>query len=489
MKNKMMVAAFATLALGGLMLSACSNDDDIAEKQNVIKPVKAPNFVLYSGSSVLGTTFTQTRGHDVNGNLWYQKWERPVNVTDEERAKVIEEFSKVRVGAKNTLQVTWNNYWVQQVYKGEAEYVDGYNQDIGAGSDHMNHLLAFNNLQVNVISWWPYEEEITTYAGDYEHINNFNNGDNQTVYTDDVTHEQFIGTTLMVNMGSDGRDEQFGYHNSTDSKDHYEYIILKIDGSYYVGFDFYATHPEGQEANKNMDVERDWVFNDWIVKISPAQILGGTPVNPNLEDDPEVDPAETDADYDVAHVEVNLSVNDKKDEGDYIATKLSIHVRDTTDVEVFIPVPAEFYCDADDMNIVLTHEVEMAYGNTLVTYNINGTIVTATVQFEADGIRVTTNGINADVLKYLRTTYGDGVTFEVWNYYNNTITREDLKPLLDQATVSFVTDPQTYVNAFATLDGTVNPWDCKVTPVSTAYATPEKGLWYNNSVYNDIYEK
>ena len=57
-----------------------------------------------------------------------------------------------------------------------------------------------------------------------------------------------------------------------------EYIIIpgsKIDpslaGFYYVGFDFYATHPEGQESNKNMDVERNWKFNDWIVRISPAE--------------------------------------------------------------------------------------------------------------------------------------------------------------------------------------------------------------------------
>jgi hypothetical protein len=109
-----------------------------------------------------------------------------------------------------------------------------------------------------------------TIQGGYEHINNFNTGNNNTVYTDDETHEQFIGTTLMVNMESDGRTEQFGYHNSVDSKDHFEYIILYIDGAYYVGFDFSASHPEGQEANKNMDVERDWIFNDWIVKISPA---------------------------------------------------------------------------------------------------------------------------------------------------------------------------------------------------------------------------
>ena len=78
----------------------------------------------------------------------------------------------------------------------------------------------------------------------------------------------------MVNSGT----ADFAYHNSIDSKYHNEYIILagadihpSLAGFYYIGFDFYATHQEGQESNKNMDVERDWIFNDWIIRVSPAQ--------------------------------------------------------------------------------------------------------------------------------------------------------------------------------------------------------------------------
>lgn len=73
----------------------------------------------------------------------------------------------------------------------------------------------------------------------------------------------------------------FAYHNSTDSKYHNEYIIIpgaEIDASlagyYYVGFDFYAHGTDIYPANKNMDVERDWVFTDWIVRISPAEFIG-----------------------------------------------------------------------------------------------------------------------------------------------------------------------------------------------------------------------
>ena len=500
MKVQKLFLSAAIAALIGGSLASCSDEETIVIPD--YKPAKATDFRIYSGKTVLSSTM-DTRAANVNGNLWYQNWERPTNVTEEEKAKVIAEFSKKREGATNTLQVTWKNYWVQQVYKGEAEYLDGFNQNIGVASDKMNHLLAYNQNYDEEI-WWP--EHVVNHGG-YEHINNFNSGDNTTVYTDDVTHEQFIGTTLMVDMATDGRDEQFGYHNSVDSKNHFEYIILKIDGAYYVGFDFYATHPEGQDANKNMDVERDWIFNDWIVKISPAQLLDGEPENPDLgggegvdpTPDPvdPVDPSDPEEDdfnfYDYPHVEVNLSVNDEMERWDYIATKLSIHVRDTTDVEVFIPVPAEYYCDADDMNIVLSHQLEQEIHSPLAqesSYVIDGQTVRATVSFEMGGIRVTTQGVNAQVLKYLRSHYGDGLTFEVWNYYNGEATRSELKPLLDASTVTFTKEPPYYVNAFALLDGLKNAWDCTVTP-PTEYSKfiEHKGAEDNHNDYNVIYQK
>jgi hypothetical protein len=239
-----------------------------------------------------------------------------------------------------------------------------------------------------------------------------------------------------------------------------------------------------------MDVERDWVFDDWIIRISPANVKNGTaenPVLPKIVDAPEVDPVVVPA-YG-GEVEVNLSVNDKKDVDDYIATKLSIHVRDTTDVEVYIPVDAQYYCDADDMNIVLSHRLEIEQHSPKaeeIVYEVNGNKVRATVTFELGGIRIKTYGINADVLKYLREQYSDGITFEVWNYYNNSITREALKPMLDNTTITFTTDPGRYVNAFAKLNSSKNAWDCVVTPPSEFKVDKVNDGTYN---YNVIYMK
>jgi len=479
--------------ISGVMMSCKDDEDKIVITDAMIKPTKVPDFNVFSGGRLKSVTLSdgaKTRSVDVNGNLWYQNWKRPTNVTDAEKAKVVEEFSKKREGATNTKQVTWENFWVQQVYKGESSYLDGYGQDIGVASDKMNHLLVFNTLKEEVVSWWPYEVKYVLYEGGYDHINNFNSGNNMTEYTDDETQEKYIGTTLMTHIKSDGRDEQFAYHNSVDSKDHYEYIILEIDGAWYVGFDFCATHPEGQEANKNMDVERDWVFNDWIVKICPAQMTGNEIIPSEFPDPNETVDESTGELVSVnGHVEVNLSLNAEKEKDDYISTKLSIHVRDTTDVEVFIPVPAEYYCDADDMNIVISHRLELEMhspSSSVMEFEVNGQTVITTVAFEMSGIRIKTQGINAQVLKYLRTNYGDGITFEVWNYYNSTYNRDQLKYMLDQSTVSFTNNPYQYINAFAKLDGVVNPLDCVVSPPSPYVRTATNdGTTIGN--YNVIY--
>ena len=63
--------------------------------------------------------------------------------------------------------------------------------------------------------------------------------------------------------------KEFGFHNSEDSKMHYNFRMEEIDGNYYVGFDF-----EGTGENPNQQVARDYIYNDWIVKIVPAK---GTP--------------------------------------------------------------------------------------------------------------------------------------------------------------------------------------------------------------------
>ena len=119
-----LIGMVALAVLASSITMSCSDDNKSNENKIVItdgmiKPTKAPDYNAFSGGRLKSVTLSdgaKTRIADVNGNLWYQNWERPVNVTETEKAKVIEEFSKKREGVRNTQQVTWEHFWVQQVY-------------------------------------------------------------------------------------------------------------------------------------------------------------------------------------------------------------------------------------------------------------------------------------------------------------------------------------------------------------------------------------
>lgn len=59
MKKNFLIIASTLVALAGTLMTACSSDDsvDVADRGVKIAPAKAPDFVLYSGSNVLYSTF------------------------------------------------------------------------------------------------------------------------------------------------------------------------------------------------------------------------------------------------------------------------------------------------------------------------------------------------------------------------------------------------------------------------------------------------
>lgn len=240
------------------------------------------------GGEVLGTR----GGEYVDRNLWSRNYVVPANITDAERAAVVAEFSKQHYGAYNEVLVPWTELFVQQVYKGEAKYYDAFNQKTGVASDKMNHLLIWDNSATT-----------GTFDGGYIHINDFNDGDQKTVaYDDNDTEHQHPIKGLTLMRGIDPTDcptedvtiegvtkhwvKQFEYHNAQSDEYQPTYIMKRVtwteDGvtksGLYLGFDFYAQKRADQPADKNMDVARDWIFNDWIIKISQG-INSAVPVS------------------------------------------------------------------------------------------------------------------------------------------------------------------------------------------------------------------
>ena len=577
LRKSLKITMMALGVVAGGLLTSCSMDNEPSTVNSGNMLAKAPVMKAYSGKHVWGTT--ETRGANVNGNQWYNTWDCPENVwvkhTETDNVLTQEDLVEIKKllspgkETHNEIVLPWANYWVQQVYTGEDTYPGMNKQDPPAqvggeilGSEHMNKLIAWNPRTETIYgdpanNYQPYEG--TVY---YEHVNNFNSGKNNTEFTEDWngTHgnAKIIGTTLMTGMPTTGiePDKQFGFHETWGTEhDYNNYLIVEYKGYYYVGFD-YEAHKYDQNTNNEgeaYNIERDWNFTDWIVRISPAYPVGTTPegnpggvTNPEkpeipgggdvvipdnpivpfpgfygtciecghdhmmgveceecLQDDdhvcvgPEEKPGFVKGEDEV---EINLAV-DKKNH-DLLESHLSIHVRSVTNVEVFIPVPAEYYCAADDMDIVLNHGNFVHGGPYQTKYEIGENIVTLNVAFEEDGIRIWTDGITEEVINYCRENYQDGITFEVWNYFNNPETglpylnMDELKVYLDQATVKFLDkEPGAYINAFGKDNGkygSENPdgKDFHVVPEEqrSSFDDPYEGPHYNGSDNNEIYK-
>ena len=240
-------------------------------------------------------------------------------------------------------------------------------------------------------------------------------------------------------------------------------------------------------------------------------------------------------------VEVNLAVDTKGEtsNGKYNESHTSIHVRSAVDVDLFIPMPLEMICPADDMEIVKKHLTgEMAHGGEFqgqyevdadgkavmqggllskMTYEIkdattnrawtvsiyveyvgeNGNTAHEVCprEFNGEGIHIWTEGLegNTDLFDYLQETYGDGITFEIWNYYKEDADFAVLKGYLDQTTIDFIGNvlPDFFINAFGSENFEAEK-DCNVNIVEDKagnYEFKGEGPHLNASEHNKIYEK
>ena len=250
---------------------------------------------------------------DTEGKFWYDNYgyTPPAKVTEAERAKVLDEFNKVHTD--RGVSINFTDYFVQQVYSCKNDETHHkYKSFPGQNGDHERQYKKA----------WEHMDQLLCGLED-THSYNFNaNGtteietwDGKTLGGGDGKQKVVEKDSIQLMVNCDTK--RFGYHNSLDSKDHYEYIILEIDGAYYVGFDFCASYSfktknddgsfvksdydqdPGEEYDANFngytpisdneikynsdgtikgyeggdkDIHRDYIYNDWIVKITPASL-------------------------------------------------------------------------------------------------------------------------------------------------------------------------------------------------------------------------
>ena len=235
-----------TIFLLGLITASCSHNDIQTYTEQEIQEIRynqsfIDTFGKISPTQSWGFTNVVTRSAETNSNQWgteegggkyknvLKQSEIPA-ITEQEFQDVLAVFNQ-KGEATYTSLVDWSTFFVQQVYKGTASYVAG-NGGTVIGGNQMDWLCAYDP---------------NTKSDD--HVNNFNNSNGSVM--------------LMMNSST----QRFGYKSSTDNGHVFHYFRMEeINGMYYVGFDFSA---EGN--NPNEQVNRDYIYNDWIVKIVPGK--------------------------------------------------------------------------------------------------------------------------------------------------------------------------------------------------------------------------
>ncbi|MBR1809321.1 MAG: hypothetical protein IJ776_08040 [Paludibacteraceae bacterium] len=431
------------------VLTACNQTTD---NSVLLRPVKQADYVIYSGSHTHESSLPDVAGKAKQSHrapaaafAYYKVWDGNLPAEYKDR------FPEA-VGSEEKTYVI--NYIRQHPQEGSQVFLceNYFVQNIGSSFDYYtgNTLVDHNGAQHGVTGG----NQMDYLVINGNHINDYNSTWGQDA--------------LCLNLPL----EDPTYHDSWGDKDntkHNAWTVYEIEGyGYYLCFDYRTAKNSGEYY------DGDGVYNDWVIKLVPADGTNPRPADA-VEPEKNVVPG-------LGEVEVNLSLNAEKTEDDYVVTKLSIHVRDTTDIEVFLPVDMHYYCDKDDMNIVLSNRDGVLQYNTYVetvSMDIAGNTVTLNVRFEDGGIVVSTRGINSGVLNYCRDTYQDGITFEIWNYYHD-ILRTDLQEILNRSTITFTASPGRYVNAYGVVEGDVNPLDCQVLP-------PSDYIYSSTENFNRIY--
>lgn len=522
---------FCGLAIGAMtlgILASCSNE--MNEPSMPFNPgngngsllVHAPDITAWSGEFLLGST--GTRAGLPEAPALSQK------EIDAVKAYFDAKDNWEPTTGGDDLKISdlsgWKNYYIQNVSLSNPIK----NYDTGFGSSWT--LLGDNNDQVVNLKVWNIDRSKVLNIVDSEE---YNTSDKKVDIKDQLEEPQLVtnhaieyftyeseGYTI-VGVGNEWVRTNYGPELYSSNLN---YTIAKFDQDDVVYIAFYAYNP----------VSNDNGYWNRIIKLTKVDM----PENEESEGEGDVNDGDIIYNDKIMHnneVEVNLSISDMHEKYgiEDLVSKLSIHVRYPHDVRVLIPVPTEILVPADDLAIVLSHqELLESYGKeSRASFKIGDNTVELEVSYtdkvidcgghETDNtfIEVTTHGINTEVLKYTLQHYGDGINFEVYNYYQWNVTdpygfTSRRKPTSDEIAAlqtNFLNNsevefgygnwnilpqnecPNYYINAFNNDRTTVEPlgtqvWnDCYVRPAKCTnyYVEPFIGPHLNGSDWNAIY--
>ena len=196
-----------------------------------------------------------TRAAQPNSNQWgthddndkYLDWPKPADITDAERAAVLAVFNqKGKESYTDLLNLT--DFFVQQVY-------------CGPNGEKMNQLACWDPQGHEVTEnpeWNGYQPH--TYTTNDDEVNNFNGGK--------YSGNALQGCMLMWNSSTSQWSFKTSQSGGQRIYDHWRMEYIPGYG-YYVGLDHEAWRQA--PANANEEDKRDYIYNDWIIKIVPGK--------------------------------------------------------------------------------------------------------------------------------------------------------------------------------------------------------------------------
>lgn len=587
------------VAAATFSLASCQNEFDNYisggnSSDGIVSLVKTPDVVAWSGQQTLGNTSTvpvaavgATRAADIDWH-YYLKCMDYTNVDWDSMDKTDNFYYLYKNNAPSTSD------------RGEAVSTQEYNYVMKYLADHPNEGNTECNLRNYFIqnvgsSYATYDLQFIDGSGSVHHTQQATGGNQMDYLVINGFHmgdynASYGPRALVIN---NPLQPEISYRDSWGTQDNIKtnkyrfYYIPNEDGngySLYLCFDYAVKKYD----NGQLDFQGDGVYNDWVIKIVPAdgsEIVPPTNTNPDTPEIPETPDTPTDPDNGDDEgddngddnvdetpstpetpntpttpnnpnatnrhgneVEVNYAILDSHSQYSVadLVTKLSIHVRKATDVVINIPIPSKYLVESDDLYIFDEH-YNGVYGgatnllenqSTSVSYTIYNSdhsvagVVTLYVDFMGGDsslgaafsqgyIRVRTEGIDRNVIDACWNTNQDGINFEVYNYFQTEnvvwndgdefatvtptdINRQDLFNAMNNAQISFTSNPDYYINAFGFNDNKDNKhrWHATVTPAaSEGYSkrfsmtdhlngTPYNDIWVSNSVSEvDDYHK
>lgn len=265
------LGAMLTIAAGAAFVnSSCSNNDmPTYDPATLAKNEFKTAFVNQFGNipsdqnwgftnKTVPTVAGETRSSDVGSldhideaNSWVK---RPAYITDEEIAKVRAEFDKPdRKNDNVNLDLT--DFFVQQVFTATQENMQGEQYDAWRQS----HSYKDRNGAIQGPVYPQFDQISAGTVSSRDEIQRFN-ASTPTNYADKKNE----GLMLMTSSST----QNFSYHGSYGNNWLNDFIILEIDGSYYVGFDMQMWKEENGQKIEGFDC--DGYYNDRILKITPA---------------------------------------------------------------------------------------------------------------------------------------------------------------------------------------------------------------------------